>query len=373
MTRILHLRSSRTIAGPERQIHELARAMRGSGFELEVALLSRPSATDPSPHPFLAELHASGIPAVEIADPDRSGRASRRALRSRLASGAFRIVHSHDPKANWVARAASTDAVARVATIHLHTRTTPALRLHAWIDRWNLRRFDRLIAVAESVASSWTGRGGVRPRIIVNGIDALELATRTEGERRDRAAGSAEGRSEERLLLAGRLSPQKGVDTLIRALPAILAARPGARLEIAGEGPERAALVDLAERTGVAPAIVWLGSRRDVLSLMSRATMLVHPSRFEGAPYAILEAMALATPIVATAVGAVPRLLGEGSAGRLVPPGSASALAAATIELLGRPGERRVLGERARARVVNEFPARRMADETAALYRELLP
>ncbi|MEZ5312234.1 MAG: glycosyltransferase [Thermoanaerobaculia bacterium] len=283
MTRILHLRSSRTIAGPERQIHELALAMRGSGFELEVALLSRRSVADPSPHPFLAELRASGIPAVEIADPERSGRSARRALRSRLASGAFRIVHSHDPKANWVARAASADGVARVATIHLHTRTTPALRLHAWIDRWNLRRFDRLIAVAESVPGSLTGRGGIQPRVIVNGIDAARVATEAAAEREAAGSAAGRGRAEDRLLLVGRLSPQKGVDLLIRALPAILAARPGTRLEIAGDGPERAALVELAERTGVAPAIAWLGSRRDVLSLVSGATMLMHPSRFEGA------------------------------------------------------------------------------------------
>ena len=347
--------------------------MRGSGFELEVALLSRRSTADPSPHPFLAELHASGIPAVEIADPERSGRSARRALRSWLASGAFRIVHSHDPKANWVACAASADGVARVATIHLHTRTTPALRLHAWIDRWNLRRFDGLIAVAEGIASSSTGRGGVRPRIIVNGIDAVELVARAAAGRDADGSRAAQERAEDRLLLVGRLSPQKGVDVLIRALPAILAARPATRLEIAGDGPERAALVELAERTGVASAIAWLGSRRDVLSLVSRATMLVHPSRFEGAPYAILEAMALATPIVATAVGAVPRLLGEGGAGRLANAGSPAALAAATIDLLGRPEERRELGERARARVVSEFTARRMAEETAALYRELLP
>jgi glycosyltransferase involved in cell wall biosynthesis len=143
-------------------------------------------------------------------------------------------------------------------------------------------------------------------------------------------------------------------------------------LAVAGDGPERAALRALAERLGLASRVTWLGERRDLPQLMASAAAFVLPSRHEGSPFVVLEAMALERPIVATAVGGVVDLLDGGAAGRLVPPEDPVALARALAELVASPDASRERSRRALALLETRFSAARMAAETAGVYRELV-
>ena len=364
MRRILHLRSSAGIAGPERQIAELARLLPRCGFEVEVALLRRGS--DACAHPLLAELERHGIPAREIDDPARGGADAALTLAARLARGDVALVHSHDPKANWVSRRAG-GATPRVATLHLHTRTTWMLRLHALVDRRLARGFDRLIAVTPSHGLRVRDRRGRSPLAIANGLD------RTRVELEAGAPGAGDPAARGALLAAARLTAQKGIDVLLAALPEVLRRRPETRLYVAGDGPERARLEALSDELGLAAAVTWAGERRDLPRLLAGSKALVQPSRDEGAPFAVLEAMALGIPVVATRVGGVPELLDFGAAGRLVPPGEPAALAAALVETLEEDEfAASARTRRARELVDSRFSAERMARATADLYRELV-
>jgi glycosyltransferase involved in cell wall biosynthesis len=117
---------------------------------------------------------------------------------------------------------------------------------------------------------------------------------------------------------------------------------------------------------------VFAGARRDITALMGAFDLFVQPSRWEGFGITLLEAMAAGTPIVATSVGGVPEVVVHGETGLLVPPGSPEELARACAALLRDRDRAARLARAGRARVESRFRIERLAEETAALYRELL-
>ncbi|MEO8196997.1 MAG: glycosyltransferase family 4 protein [Thermoanaerobaculia bacterium] len=385
---VLHLRSSRSLAGPERHLLELLPGLAARGFTVEVALLYRRRPGDPVQHPLVGELAVAGILGLQIDDPDRAGRAVGRVLAERLRRGDVAALHGHDPKSDWViarARDAQGSAVEpgksrapirRLATLHLYTRTTLPLRLYRRLDLALVRRFDGVVAVTAALAAELAG--GTRCRVIPNGIDGESLRARAAAALpalRRELAGLAGREAAPLLVAAGRLTRQKGFDVLLEALPALLTGHPGLLLCLAGEGPERAALAAQARRLELGDRVRFLGQRGDLAALFAAADLFVLPSRSEGSPYVLLEAMALGLPVVATAVGDVAETLGGEAAERapgLVHPGDAVALAAAIRQRLRSLGETKGPAERARAVATSRRSAARMVEETAAFYAEVL-
>ncbi|OGL01419.1 MAG: hypothetical protein A3E31_16510 [Candidatus Rokubacteria bacterium RIFCSPHIGHO2_12_FULL_73_22] len=141
--------------------------------------------------------------------------------------------------------------------------------------------------------------------------------------------------------------PVKGFDLLVEALPRLAAEVPSARVLLVGDGPERAALEARARALGVAARLHVTGATPEVAAHLAAADVLAAPSRNEGMGRALVEAMALGLPVVATAVGGIPAVVEDGGCGRLVPPGDADALAAA-LAGLGRDARlRETLGRAA--------------------------
>ncbi|QKE85801.1 glycosyltransferase [Arthrobacter sp. NEB 688] len=172
-----------------------------------------------------------------------------------------------------------------------------------------------------------------------------------------------------RFVFAGRLSPEKGVDTLVEALGATPT---GVELDVAGDGPSRAILEELAAR--VAPGRVHFHGRLDkaaVAGLVARSRAMVVPSRwYENQPMTILESFAASTPVVATALGGMPELVHDGVEGRVVPPNDPAALARVLGELAADPEETRAMGTRARGRFDAEFTGEVHLAGLAAVYDE---
>lgn len=158
----------------------------------------------------------------------------------------------------------------------------------------------------------------------------------------------------------GRLTEQKGFDVLLHALPMVHGSR--LRVVIAGVGELDAMLRRLAAELGIADRVYFAGYRRDVSSLLSALDLYVHPSRFEGMPFAVLEAMAASCPIVASAVDGTRELIDDGVHGWLVPPDDPVALAYAIDAALGDIAEARRRGELARQRVAAQFNVDAMVD-----------
>src|SRR5204862_1696003 len=166
----------------------------------------------------------------------------------------------------------------------------------------------------------------------------------------------------------GRLDSQKGFDVLLRALVDV----PEARLVVVGDGPERAALERLAAELSLAERVRFEGWREDARRYLTTFDVFVLPSRFEGFPLAVVEAMLARLPVVASAVGSVPEAVREGKTGLLVPPEEPAALAVALQRLLAAPSLRLRLGDQGRALALDRFTSAAMARSFERLYEEIL-
>ncbi|TMK70519.1 MAG: glycosyltransferase [Actinobacteria bacterium] len=166
----------------------------------------------------------------------------------------------------------------------------------------------------------------------------------------------------------GRLDTQKGHDLLVRALPQL----PDVTAVIVGDGPERDALASLAHELGVHDRLVLTGWRDDARDLLTTFDVFALPSRFEGFPLVVLEAMLASLPVVAADVGSVSEAVLDGETGVLVDAEEVDSLAAAIAALLGDDTRRRTLGANARSYVLENFSPAATAKAFEALYEEIL-
>lgn len=170
------------------------------------------------------------------------------------------------------------------------------------------------------------------------------------------------------------LVPGKGQDSLIEAVASLAAERPPLEVRLIGDGPERPALVALAQRLNIAERVRFLGAMKsasDVARALASLDLFALASHAEGMPTAVLEAMAVGVPVVATAVGGVPELIRDGETGRLVPVGDAAALAKVLAEMLGDGSGRGRLARAARA-VAEAHSIAHVAGLVEALYADVV-
>lgn len=204
--------------------------------------------------------------------------------------------------------------------------------------------------------------------VVYNGVNLQELDELT-----GRAGPSPLGESADGQYIIGcfgRLSRQKNQEALIRSLPGLLRSVPGARLVLVGDGVQEAMLRRLASHLGVNGHITWQGDEPEARPFHAGCHVVVQPSRWEGCPYSVLEAMAAGRPVLATAVGGVPELLGQVTA----PLGPrAGDLTSRLVELATRPDCARHIGREARQRVQQHFTLGEMVHETSEVYRRLSP
>ena len=164
-----------------------------------------------------------------------------------------------------------------------------------------------------------------------------------------------------------RFEAQKGLDVLLRAVAPL-----DVDVRLVGDGPERPALVALAEQLELTSRLTFAGWSDDVSAELDRLDVFVLASRNEGFPLAIVEAMLAGLPVVATDVGSVAEAIEPGVTGLLVPPDDERALRDAIASLLADPTRRDELGEAARARAASIYTAAAMAERFEQLYARLV-
>jgi glycosyltransferase involved in cell wall biosynthesis len=249
--------------------------------------------------------------------------------------------------------------LARAAGIPVIVSSLRARNVHykawqRWLVRTTMRWVDAVVlnsTAGREFAVNQEGAQAQRVHVIPNGVEVdqyqhpitrsklcAEFGLATNG----RIVGSA-----------GRLAPQKGFDVLLDALS--LLGRTDVQLLLFGRGKEEAHLRTKAVRLGPERYIRLAGYRDDLPRLLGALDLYVQPSRFEGMPHAVLEAMAAGCPIVATSVDGIRDLIQDGCHGWLVPPDDATALAAAMNAALGDPREARRRGAAAQARARADF------------------
>jgi glycosyltransferase involved in cell wall biosynthesis len=173
------------------------------------------------------------------------------------------------------------------------------------------------------------------------------------------------------LFCAARLAPEKGIEFLVQALALLIMRNYDVNLRLAGDGPSRAVLAGTARQLGVADHVCFLGnlSEQDVARELSSSDLFILPSLTEGVPVAIMEAMAVGVPVIATNVAGTSELVESGKSGLLVRPTDSQAIADAVVTMIEDYEFRRRAAELGRAKIVNEFD---IAKESAKLNKYFL-
>lgn len=228
-----------------------------------------------------------------------------------------------------------------------------------------VRTADRIIVNADLLRPG--GRAGERTDVIPSGVDTDRFHPTADRAAAKRALGLDAAAPV--IGTVGRLEPRKGTATLIAAVAALRdAGRRDVTAVIVGDGPLRAELAADAERRGIASQVRLLGDRADVRDVLAALDVFVLPSRTEGMSNALLEAMAMALPVVATAVGGTPEVVADGRSGLLVPADDAAAMTRAIDRVLAEPAFGATLGGAARRVVEDRYGARNMVRRLEAVY-----
>jgi len=287
------------------------------------------------------------------------------------------LLQTHMDLADYYGAAAARLAGTRLISIRqnadeFRTRRTWKRPPFLLLEHLSYAAADAVIAVSDGLVEFLARAEGL-PRhktvVIPNGVDETIAARAPESKAARQALGLPEGPL---IGSVGRLAEQKGHLYLIRALPEIRSGVPGARVVLAGEGPERARLEAEAKRLGVGDAVIFLGHRDDVLTVLAALDLFAFPSLWEGLPMALLEAMTLAKPSVAARGVGIDDLVTDDVTGLLVEPRDAAGLAAAARRLLRDKETAERLGEAARRLVLRRHTLGRIAQDTDRLYRRVL-
>lgn len=315
----------------------------------------------------------AGIRRVPVGARDRPPLARVRELRALMREVGVTLLHMHSPTAGGQAvPALAARASAVAATLATYHQIQPRrLSLKARIVNAVAHDLlvDSTIAVSAGVKRTLIENAGLLDRrlvVIPNGIDPEPPPGALSHELR---------RAPDEVLIGAfaRLSPEKGVPGVLDAMKMVADRNPRARLLVAGDGPQRAELIERAKRLELGDRVEFLGFRPDARLLMRQLDIFVHAPLYEGFGLVVLEAMAAGLPVVAARVaGGITDTVVDGETGILVPPDDPATLAKAIGSLVDDPAARRRLGDAGRVRCVAHFSAQAVATRTAAVYDALL-
>ena len=280
------------------------------------------------------------------------------------------VAHLHSAISHTLGGLAARLAGVPVVVAHKRTDFVPR---RGRLTRWRYERLvDRMIVISNGVREA-TLRAGIDPErleMIHSSVDCDFFHPGISGQPLRTELGI--GAAEPVLGLVGQLVRRKGHHLVLAAAPDILAAYPAARFLLCGEGPEEDALRRQAADLSLGDRVVFLGFREDAREVTAALDIVLMPSLLEGLGVAVLEALAMEKPVVASAVGGLPESVIHEQTGLLVPPGEVEPLTAAVLRLLGDPELRGRLGRAGRQHALAHFSRPVMVDRTEALYRRLL-
>ncbi len=302
------------------------------------------------PSPFIAYLRSLGIEPVVIPERGAADFGALRGLAAALREIVPHIVQSHGYRPTGLISLLRLGRPSWrwIGFFHGATRQDLKDRVYNRLNLLMLARAERLVVLSEE-HRGWFAGMGERVRIIHNAVISLPPPPAPADFSALRKPGTA------LIGVVARLSHEKGVDLAIAALALLRSRGRDAALAIAGDGPEEPALRRQAEAAGLADRVHFLGRVADVGALYRALDCVMIPSRdgAEGLPNVLLEAMSAGLPVVATRVAAVPEVLVDELAGLVVPPGDATALAAAAERAVASGFN--AMGKEARQTVVRRF------------------
>lgn len=367
---IVHLTASTFHGGPERQMLGLAHHLPETYQSLFLSFAEGGRCRQ-----FLSTARHHGFEAAKLtSDTPRLWPAVREIVGHLERFGAD-VLCCHGYKANLLGRmGARRRKIPVVAVARGWTGESFKVRLYERIDRFHLRWMDQVVCVSEAQATR-VRRAGVRAeriRVIYNAIDPMRFH---EPDTRYRAKLLRYFRQPRTQIIgaAGRLSPEKGFEVLVRAAERVVREQPTVGFVLFGEGPERASLQKQINAAGLGQNFALAGFRADLDRFLPHFDLLALPSYTEGMPNVVLEAFASGVPAVATAVGGTPEVIEDGISGYLVPAGDADTMAECICQALENADELPHMGRRGRLCVQEKFGFATQAEMYREMFDQLCP
>jgi glycosyltransferase involved in cell wall biosynthesis len=294
----------------------------------------------------------------------------------------FDIVHTHVSKAGILGRWA-----AKLAGVPIIVHTTHGNIFHGYFNSFFTKFFillqkltalitDKMITLTDIEKEQWLNQGigkSTQYTAILSGIDLkrfnpenvqiepYEMRKKLGLHTNDFVIGTV-----------GRIVPIKGHKYFIQAAAEVIREIPNAKVLLVGDGPIRNEMEELTVQLGIEGQVFFLGVRKDVPELLSIMDLFVLPSLNEGMGRALVEAMAMGLPVIASQVGGVPEVVTDGKTGILVPAQNPTALAKAIVKLARDAKLSRELAQAGYKRAHSAFGAETMVDRISAVYQELL-
>jgi glycosyltransferase involved in cell wall biosynthesis len=234
--------------------------------------------------------------------------------------------------------------------------------LNAYLNRYT----NLIICVSEAIKRQWENKDindkirVVYPPFDISKISHLSLK-RTFEKNGEWVIGTV-----------GRLSEEKRHIDLLKAFVKVSKVFPNTRLLIVGDGYLRKVLEETAEKFNLCNKVTFVGFPENVFMFLKEMDLFVLPSRTEGAPVSILEAMVMGLPVIATTAGGIPEIVINNQTGLLVNIGNFDELASAVIKLLSNPEEMKKMGENGRHRVLTHFHPKQFIDQYESIYKALV-
>jgi glycosyltransferase involved in cell wall biosynthesis/protein-tyrosine-phosphatase len=370
--RICHIMSADLWAGAEVQVAaSAAYLVRRPGVSLNAVLLNNGR--------LAAELCRLGVDVTIVDERKHTAPRILSTLTRILKDKRPDLVHTHRYKDSVLGAVAAKLAGVPYVVRTVHGLSEPMtgwsrmkFRAYESLDRAALQCLaDLVIGVSKGIENS-LAQSGYRPTMLTHIHNGIDLGRMTPIQtppdvRRELGLG------DEALVIGvvGRLAPVKGHASFLEAAKLIVQEEPRARFLVVGNGPLQRQLRAQAAQLGLSDAVLFLGDRADVYDLVSAMDVFALPSLHEGIPMALLEAMALNRPVVATDVGGVPEVLEHRVTGLLVSPGDPRGLADACLNLLANPAWAGRLGQQARHAVESRFTLERCGRELVEAYRSV--
>lgn len=373
--KIAYLIDGLSMGGAERLMVPILKHLSRAFFEPYVCALQAKDG-----NPMAAELEALDVPVEclnirHLRDLDAIPRLTRylKGIRADL-------VHTQLEAANILGNiSAKLLRLPSVCTIHVmpSLAVKPKTRLHQKVEWFILRNFcDRVISVSEEarkyhiqISGSSTGQ----TTTIYNGIDLLAFFPADHPAQRDAVRKELRIPPNANVLVTvAVLRPPKGIQFMIRALPAVLASHPNTHYLVVGDGPHQDALIQEANKAGVSQRVIFAGMRQDVPRILAASDIFVLPTLTEALPTVLAEAMAARLPIVASRVGGIPEMVTNGQNGLLLAPQDQDGLASACKHLLDNPEKRLDMGAEGWKIVSRKFNINRQVEQLEELYTEQL-
>ena len=329
LPKVMHARTvTGTGGGPEKTIINSPKFLASLGYEAECLFL-RPKG-DPGFDVLRERAKNASAPLIEIDDDGKFSIKMVKEVIRCVRERDVKIWHAHDYKSNLLGIIVNRFHPMRlITTAHGWVNFDGLTPLYYWLDKkLFLPRYESVICVSSTVMEQATAGGTPKSKCILidNAIDHEQFSRQLSISEAKLKFHDMTGNS---LLVGsiGRLAPEKGFDLLINAVAKLIKNGLDAYLKIAGEGPEKSNLEKQIDSLGMRDRIQLMGFQSDTRSFYESLDMFVLSSHREGLPNVVLEAMAVGTPVIATNIDGVPKIIHDGINGVLIPPNDEITLA----------------------------------------------